>query len=500
MKRKPFIITAMAMMILLLGGALTKHYTAHSKTESMLTYQSQNQIDSIVHSAMNNGKIPGVSVLIIKNNKVYLNKGYGYANVSKKVKVTPHTKFEIASNTKAFTGYGILQLAKEDKLSLNDKVSKYIPGFYMKYDGKKKDITIKQLLGHTSGIPSDTTDEDQYSEDYNSIKKIVDYAKGKELNNEPDDTFEYSNMNYDILGLVIQNISHQSYQSYIKDHILNPLNMRHTSFKTTSKKEKNEASGYELQSGEAKKTTPEFNVGDTPAAFMMSSTKDLENWVKQQLNPSSKMQNLIKQSHQPISESENEKGADYYGAGWFINSTDHIIYHTGTLDNFSSEILLNPNKSYGIVVLGNMNSPQVSNLADNLSSQILNNKHYTTIEQKIDQAKTFNYTVTIIATIGSLIFLLLSIIRLTHLKHKRVAYNKRKLSFITFLIIITLFILFSIAIYLLPLFILGNSSWPFVLSWIPDHAKWLLASVYIFILMIMIWSCIIVLTYRPKKD
>ena len=90
------------------------------------------------------------------------------------------------------------------------------------------------MLGHTSGIPSDITEEDHYSEDYNSLK----YAKGKELNNAPGDSFEYSNMNYDILGLIIQNVSHQSYQSYIKEHILEPLHMRHTSFKTTSKKGK----------------------------------------------------------------------------------------------------------------------------------------------------------------------------------------------------------------------------------------------------------------------
>lgn len=140
MKTKPFIITAFVMMVLLMSGILTKHYTAHSKTETMLTHHSQKQIDSIVHSAMRNGKIPGVSVLIIKDNKIFLNKGYGYANVSQKTKVTPRTRFEIASNTKAFTGYSVLQLAKEGKLNLNDKVSKYVPGFYMNYDDEKRTL------------------------------------------------------------------------------------------------------------------------------------------------------------------------------------------------------------------------------------------------------------------------------------------------------------------------------------------------------------------------
>lgn len=498
MKTKPFIITAFVMMVLLMSGILTKHYTAHSKTETMLTHHSLKQIDSIVHSAMRNGKIPGVSVLIIKDNKIFLNKGYGYANVSQKTKVTPRTRFEIASNTKAFTGYSVLQLAKEGKLSLNDKVSKYVPGFYMNYDDEKKDITIKQLLGHTSGIPSDITEEDHYSEDYNSIKNIVDYAKGKELNVTPGDAFEYSNMNYDILGLIVQNVSHQSYQSYIKEHILSPLNMKDTTFKTTSKKGKNEDSGYELISGDTEKTTPEFNIGDTPSAFMMSSTKDLENWIKMQLEPSDKTRSIVEQSHQTISKSEGIADANGYGAGWFINSNDHTIYHTGTLDNFSSEILLNPKKSYGIVVLANMNSSQVTNLTDNLNSQILNNEHYTTIEQKIDQSANFNHTITILSCIGTFIFLILSLSRLNKLKLKRIVYDKRKIAFISFLLLLTLFVLFSIAIYLLPLFILGNASWTFVLSWLPIHAKWLIASFYIFMLMIMIWLSVVILTRQPK--
>ena len=146
-----------------------------------------------------------------------------------------------------------------------------------------------------------------------------------------------------------------------------------------------------------------------------------------------------------------------------------------------------------------MNSSQVANLAENLSSQILNNDHYTTIEQKIDESKSFNHTITIITGLGAFMFLLLSLIRLNHLKHQRVIYDKRKVPFITFLLIITLFVILSIAIYLLPLFILGNVSWTFVLSWLPAHAKWLLTSVYLFLLMMMIWLSINVLTRHPKS-
>ena len=195
-------------------------------------------------------------------------------------------------------------------------------------------------------------------------------------------------MNYDILGLVIQNVSHKSYISYIQHHILNPLNMVHTTFKTTNVKGKDDATGYELFNGNVEKSKPEFNIGDTPAAFMMSSTKDLRNWVKFQLKPPVTSQPLIETSHKAFATSIGKDDADGYGAGWFVNTDDNIIFHTGILDNFSSEILLNPKKSYGIVVLANMKSKQVFELANNINSQILNNDHYTTLEDKINQSKS----------------------------------------------------------------------------------------------------------------
>ena len=111
------------------------------------------------------------------------------------------------------------------------------------------------MLGQKSGIPADITSEDQTEVYGDSIKNLVQSIKGKELNHKPGDTFEYSNMNYDILGLIIQNVSKESYNTYIKDHILEPLDMEHTTFKKTNSKNKHEAVGYEQSGGAIKKCT-----------------------------------------------------------------------------------------------------------------------------------------------------------------------------------------------------------------------------------------------------
>ena len=136
--------------------------------------------------------------------------------------------------------------------------------------------------------------------------------------------------------------------------------------------------------------------------------------------------------------------------------------------------MLNPKKSYGIVVLANMKSKQVFELANNINSQILNNDHYTTLEDKINQSKSEQLTTTIIAVLGTLLFTMLTLMRFIKLLRKLLIYNDKKQSFITFIIIITLFTLFNIVAYLLPIFIFSGASWSVILSWLPSYAKWLM--------------------------
>lgn len=501
MKIKLFVIVVIFLMTILSIISITTREIAHSKNETILTHASQKHIDKMVETAMKKGDIPGLAILIIKDNKIFLNKGYGYANIEKKAKVNPHTQFEIASNTKAFTGYAILQLAQEGKINLNDKVSTFIPGFKMKYEDKERDITIEQLLAQTSDIPGDITEENRYSKQYDSIENIVNFAKGKRLNHVPGETFEYSNMNYDILGLIIQNVTHQSYTSYIQKHVLAPLKMKHTTFKVNNTKSNNEALGYIWEDNENKVAQPEFNIGDTPAAYMMSSTSDLAKWVQLQIHPTSKSQaKLIRQSHQVLSNSLNsEPNADSYGSGWFINTDDHLVFHTGVLDNFSSQILLNIRKSYGIVVLANTNSNQVTRLAEHLNTQIMNNRHYTTIEEKVNQTKDMQLIISTLADIFMVIFSILVFSKILKLREGHIFIRKCLRTSIMFSIILLGFVAMNILFYLLPLIILGDATWGFVLSWLPLHSKYLVVSVYLAITMLLVWLSLISITYRSDK-
>ncbi|MCJ1655638.1 serine hydrolase [Staphylococcus sp. NRL 16/872] len=447
---------------------------------SMFSPSSQIYIDKMVTNEMKDDHIPGMSVLIIKHNKVFLNKGYGYANVDKQIKVSPKTRFEIASNTKAFTGYAIMQLVEDGKININDKVSNYIPGFYMKYKGKKEDITVNQLIAQTSGIPGDITDDDKVTKKNNNLAGIVDSIKGRKLNAKPGKQFEYSNMNYDMLGLIVQNVSHESYSNYMKNHIFKPLNMRHSTTKESNEKKTNDAQGYKVKYGKAYVDNPEFNLGDNPAAYMMTGTKDLEPWIRFQLNSHSKQSALIKETHQPKVKTEQKTSPTSYATGWFVdeNAKDTLVYHPGTLENYSSYIILNPKKDYGIVVLANAYSKNVPELAHHLDTQMSANQHVTTLQNLINQWQAVIIAFTVIITLAIISSFVLIYRHLISHKPLKFDFKSRNIQ-LRLLMLIVAFALILGMIHLLPSIVLANTDWQFIMSWLPTSAKVALMSILV---------------------
>lgn len=182
-------------------------------------------IDSVMQALYQKDEVSG-NVLIAENDTVVFNKNYGYANRENKALLNDSSVFELASISKQFTAAAIIMLQQKGLLKLEDSVVKYIPALpYI-------NITIYQLLTHTSGLPDYeelfTTYWDKKKIAYN--KDIIDVlAKAKKpLLFEPGTKMEYSNTGYALLGTIIESISGQSYNDYLKEHIFQPLNMSHT--------------------------------------------------------------------------------------------------------------------------------------------------------------------------------------------------------------------------------------------------------------------------------
>ncbi len=186
---------------------------------------------------------PGISVAVAHKGKTVYAKGFGYADLEKKIRATADTKYRIASISKMFTAVAIMQLQEKGRLKLSDPISKYLPWFEGKNEvGNLNKITIKQLLSHSSGIIRDGR---------SGCWENDKFPKSLERITGPDDVifksparFKYSNHGYAILGEVIKEVSGIPYGEYVKKFVTKPLSLKNTSPDLPSKSQKNLAKGY----------------------------------------------------------------------------------------------------------------------------------------------------------------------------------------------------------------------------------------------------------------
>jgi len=187
-------------------------------------------IDSWLEINFADSKFPGMQVAILHGDKVVYSKALGFADLDNKIKLTTDNVFRIASHSKVFTSTAIMQLFEADKIGLDDKVSKYLNWFNSSKDTRVANITIRQLLNHTSGIIRDGVDANywQLLRDFPATKELKDYISDCKLIYDGDEVFKYSNYGYGYLGLVIEAISGLTYHNYVTKNIVNKLGLKST--------------------------------------------------------------------------------------------------------------------------------------------------------------------------------------------------------------------------------------------------------------------------------
>jgi CubicO group peptidase (beta-lactamase class C family) len=314
------------------------------------------QVDSYIREQMAKLHIPGAGVAVIINGKVELMKGYGLANVERNVPVTSNTMFQIASTTKPFTAMAIMMLAEDGKLSLDERAAKYLPWLPAIYS----DVTLRQLLTHTSGVNRDvrTGNVDNFTLD--EFKKRLALAPASF---KPGERWEYANTGYILLGAIIEVISGESYGDFLTRRIFKPLGMNNTRYNETPGGSTTRAVGYDWLDG-AFRQSPYF-AGGYSAGALVSSVADMAKWERA-LNAGK----LLKQSSfeqiwspvklangQPRSfEFRGEQAG--YGFGWFLTSyKGHKLFtHGGVLSGFSATINRFVEDKVTIIVLTNSKS------------------------------------------------------------------------------------------------------------------------------------------------
>ncbi|MBT7826965.1 MAG: beta-lactamase family protein, partial [Bacteroidetes bacterium] len=261
LKRTTKILSCILLMIF-----MSSHYcNSQSIQEEVEAYmQVQRKLDNF-----------SGSILLAKDNDILFSKSYGMASYEHNVKNTPQTKFRIASMTKQFTAMAIMQLCEKGFLDINDKLSKFIPDF-----PQGDDITIHQLLIHTSGIL-----DFLYTTEYQNIKTvktplsdIIDIIKAQPLEFSPGERTEYSNSGYVILGYIIEEVSGSSYEDYLHQNIFGPLDMGNTCCSDYNDIIINRASGYSVgHDGIINADYTDMSFADG-SGWLYSTTEDLYLW------------------------------------------------------------------------------------------------------------------------------------------------------------------------------------------------------------------------------
>lgn len=318
---------------------------------------SMAEIEKKVAAWIDEGDIPGLSLVIVKGNEVYA-KGFGFADVGKEIPVTTDTLFEICSTSKAFTALAALKLEQEGLIDLDAPVSRYLPWFYTVYKGEKQSITLRQCLHQTSGIPFNSIAKIPESNEKNALEKTVRNIAGIELEHLPGKSFLYATINYDIIGAVIEEVSDIPYEEYMTKNILQPLGLLDTLVGRNQARGKEVAAGYKIGFFKAREYEAPVYRGNTPAGYIISNGKDIGRWLKLQLGiEENEFTPLMKTSRQW--DRTVPPGANLlpYAMGWMITlDGSGRVLHTGLNPNFTAYTIFDPNDKTGVAVLANSNS------------------------------------------------------------------------------------------------------------------------------------------------
>ncbi|MCZ8521354.1 MULTISPECIES: cyclic peptide export ABC transporter [Paenibacillus] len=383
-------------------------------------------IDDLVGRAMREGDLPGVSLTLVQGDAVY-RKGYGYADVEKRAPVTDRTLFELGSNTKAFTALGILKLEREGVLGLDDDIRQHVPFLTLTYQGQEAHITIRQLLLHKSGIPFGSIGAIPALQSGSALEQTVRTLAGTELSHPPGEHFEYATVNYDILGLIIQNAAGVSYEDYMRQQIITPLGL-HDTFVFRAEEGHSLAQGYKMGFFQPRAYLAPDYRGNTPAGYILSSGLDMQRWLQYQLGL---------QHHEaltPLIERSHESGEAYH-FGWEFAEVDHSrqITHGGNNPGFSSSVILRPEERLGIAVLANINSAYTASLAQGIASLMRGQEAKLTAA---DTYRDFDFMASLVALVsiplaGGLLYWMGRTVRQTvRGERKRIRLDARTLAFI----------------------------------------------------------------------
>ena len=318
-------------------------------------------LDTIIRNNLKQQRIPGAAVALVHEGRVIFSRCYGYADTGKKVPITEDTYFMVGSLTKSFTALAALKLIEQGKVDLHADIRKYIPDFSIKnlYDGEVP-ITVNHLLTHTSGLMIDyyahLTGEKKYSN-----ADLLSQLRNEYLCFKPGSASKYSNIGYRLLGMMIEQVTGERFESYLGKEVFEPLGLNKSSFGYTDDMALHMSKGH---NGDTEITRVDNE--DKSASGLFSTLKDMTVFLKflsseaipstGGINHDNIIDSIIKNANPAIDTFYDSK--NIYSSGWYLNSYQFQGVHTvlsssGNINGFSTAMTYLPEERLGIVILTN---------------------------------------------------------------------------------------------------------------------------------------------------
>lgn len=343
------------------------------------------RLSAVASDAIQSQHAPGGVVAVVRDGAIVYVKGFGLRNIAGNEPVDADTQFEIGSVTKQFTAAAILQLKEQGKLSLDDRLVKYVPSF-----PHAREITLRQLLNQVSGLPN-YTDVNHFisiAKQPGSFSKIEALIAGQPLHFKPGTKWEYSNTNYVALGRVIEVVSHESYVNYLRTHLFAPAGMTRSTTIADEHSLTDFATPYwrgTKNSASLSPAQPLYDAWAGAAGAIVSTAGDLARW------------DLALQSGKIVTPDDFAlmttagklaNGASTgYGFGWQIDSVDGAkrVWHNGGTFGSSSSNVTFPGQNVDIIVLENEDGAATSALATRVYEQLFPDVAVAAMKPGVDE-------------------------------------------------------------------------------------------------------------------
>jgi CubicO group peptidase (beta-lactamase class C family) len=347
---------AMKTRRLILTACLFAGLSGAAYAQAVDDVQASGKVDEYVSAELRAQHIPGTALAVVRDGKIVKATGYGMANVELGVAAKPESIFQTGSVGKQFTATAVMMLVEEGKVGLDDKLAKYFPNAPAAW----KDITVRHLLTHTSGIPDYTSEKTggavnlhrDYTEE-DLVKKISSLP----LDFQPGEKWSYSNSGYLILGVLIHHLTGEFYGDFLQQRIFQPLRMTSTRIISEADIVPNRSAGYRLVKGELKNqewVAPTLNT--TADGALYTNVLDLAKWDAALYTEKLLKKLSFDQMWTPVK--LNDGKTSPYGFGWRVAEVNghRLFEHGGSWQGFTMHISRFVDDRLTVIVMTNLDS------------------------------------------------------------------------------------------------------------------------------------------------